>query len=422
MTRWRRWLAVMGPGILFASTCIGVSHLVQSTRAGAMAGFGLVWAVVAANVAKYPFFEFGSRYASATGESLIEGYRSMGRGASWTYLALSLATCFFVAAAVGMVTAAFLDHLLGVSARWGGPATPGVAAFLFVASTLLLLWGKFDTLDKVVKVLAAILVVSTVAAVALAVARPPAPSPLAVEARLDEWRTFTPNLAFLIALMGWMPTAVDLSTWNSIWTLERIKSSGYRPTLRETLREFNVGFAISAALALGFLTLGALLMHRTGETLPDSSASFAARIVGLYAKQFGAWSGPIMGLAAFSAMLGTCLAVLDGYGRSLSRAWAAARGTKATRHTESRALVLVAAGGLGIVLQFAGQIKLLVDIATTLSFVVAPAIAWWNLRLVTGASFPPEARPGAGLQGWAWAGLAFLILFTGVYLVWLAGG
>ena len=44
----------------------------------------LVWAVVAANVAKYPFFEFGSRYANATGESLIEGYRSMGRNAaSW---------------------------------------------------------------------------------------------------------------------------------------------------------------------------------------------------------------------------------------------------------------------------------------------------------------------------------------------------
>ena len=66
-----RWLAVLGPGILFASTAIGVSHLVQSTRAGAIAGFGLLWAVVAANLAKYPFFEFGSRYANATGESLV---------------------------------------------------------------------------------------------------------------------------------------------------------------------------------------------------------------------------------------------------------------------------------------------------------------------------------------------------------------
>ena len=72
-SRVERWLKTLGPGILFASTCIGVSHLVQSTRAGALAGFGLVWAVAAANAAKYPFFEFGSRYASATGTSLIQG-------------------------------------------------------------------------------------------------------------------------------------------------------------------------------------------------------------------------------------------------------------------------------------------------------------------------------------------------------------
>ena len=416
----KHWMRVLGPGILFASTCIGVSHLVQSTRAGAMAGFGLVWAVVAANAAKYPFFEFGSRYASVKGESLIEGYRSLGKGASWMYLVLSLATCFFVAAAVGLVTAAFLDHLLGISTWVGQPSTPWVAAVLFVASTLLLLWGKFDTLDKLIKVLAALLVVSTVAAVSLAVASPPEPNVEALAAQLEGWQIFVPSLGFLIALMGWMPTAVDLSTWNSIWTLERIKSSGYRPTLRETLREFNFGFVVSAVLALGFLTLGALLMHRTGETLPDGSAGFAAGIVGLYAKQFGSWSGPIMGLAAFSAMLGTCLAVLDGYGRSLSRAWAAARGTQTTRGHESWALVLVSAGGLAIVLQFAGQIKLLVDIATTLSFLVAPVIAWWNLRLVTRSSFDEAGRPGLGLRAWAWAGLAFLTLFTGVYLVWLA--
>ena len=37
------WLKkTLGPGILFASTAIGVSHLVQSTRAGAKYGFGLL--------------------------------------------------------------------------------------------------------------------------------------------------------------------------------------------------------------------------------------------------------------------------------------------------------------------------------------------------------------------------------------------
>ena len=58
------WQKVLGPGILFASTAIGVSHLVQSTQAGANFGFTLLWAVVIANVLKFPFFEFASRYAN----------------------------------------------------------------------------------------------------------------------------------------------------------------------------------------------------------------------------------------------------------------------------------------------------------------------------------------------------------------------
>ena len=59
-------LKTLGPGILFASTAIGVSHLVQSTRAGADYSFGLLIAIVLANVLKYPFFEYGSRYANDT--------------------------------------------------------------------------------------------------------------------------------------------------------------------------------------------------------------------------------------------------------------------------------------------------------------------------------------------------------------------
>ena len=218
--------------------------------------------------------------------------------------------------------------------------------------------------------------------------------------------------------MGWMPTAVDLSTWNSIWTLERIKASGYRPTLRETLREFNLGYGVSALLAFGFLTLGALLLHRTGASLPSGSAGFAAGIAGLYAKSIGPWSAPIMGAAAFSAMLGTCIAVMDGYARSLSQSLAVALGREASASWGQLALLTVAAGGLAIVVMFSGQIKQLVDLATTLSFLVAPLVAFWNLLLVTRSDFPEDARPGRGLQAWAWAGLVFLTAFT-LWFLWI---
>ena len=46
----------LGPGLLFAGAAVGVSHLVQSTRAGADFGFGLLWAILIAAFFKYPFF------------------------------------------------------------------------------------------------------------------------------------------------------------------------------------------------------------------------------------------------------------------------------------------------------------------------------------------------------------------------------
>jgi len=58
--RLNRLLKTLGPGILFASTAIGVSHLVQSTRAGAEFGFALIGFVMLAILLKYPFFEYGS--------------------------------------------------------------------------------------------------------------------------------------------------------------------------------------------------------------------------------------------------------------------------------------------------------------------------------------------------------------------------
>ena len=105
----------LGPGILFASTAIGVSHLVQSTKAGAMFGFGLLWAVIAANVFKYPFFEFGSRYANATGTSIIEGYQKLSKWALWTYFIITISSMFFVCAAVGKVTTGFTRFMYNSS-------------------------------------------------------------------------------------------------------------------------------------------------------------------------------------------------------------------------------------------------------------------------------------------------------------------
>ena len=68
------WYKKLGPGLLYAGAAIGVSHLVQSTRAGALYGFDLVLVVLLINLIKYPFFEASGRFVAAEKENLLEGY------------------------------------------------------------------------------------------------------------------------------------------------------------------------------------------------------------------------------------------------------------------------------------------------------------------------------------------------------------
>jgi len=134
-------LKKLGPGFLFAGAAIGVSHLVQSTRAGADFGFGLLWALLLINIVKYPFFQFGPRYASATGESLLEGYYKMSKWVLGTYTVITFATMFTIQTAVTIVTAGI------ASSFFGGSSLVFWAAIIIGICVIILLLGKYKALD-----------------------------------------------------------------------------------------------------------------------------------------------------------------------------------------------------------------------------------------------------------------------------------
>lgn len=413
----KRFLQNLGPGLLFASTAIGVSHLVQSTRAGADYGMGLLWAVLAANLFKFPFFEYGSRYAQAAGESLIDGYRRLGKGMLLLYSLITLLSMFFVAAAVGAVTAGFLHQLLQLG---GLLSLPQLTLGLFALCIGILWLGHYQALEQLIKVVGSVLLLSTLVSVGISLWQGPQSS---------SFQFFSPEalvpgssaFAFLIALMGWMPTALDLSTWNSLWTVERIKRMKPAPHLRETLREFRLGYLVSALLAPAFLLLGAYLLYGTERSMPSGSAQFASGIVELYAESMGSWTRPLISAAAFSIMFGTCIAVFDGYARSSERVFALfapPSGKKPRRPYYRYTLGAIGLGALAIIFYFSHSLKALVDFATSLSFVLAPVIAVANFWLVM--KLPRrEDRPGLTLQVLSYLGILFLLGFSGVYLWWL---
>ena len=397
------WLKkTLGPGILFASTAIGVSHLVQSTRAGANYGFGLLFFVVIANLFKYPFFEFGSRFANATETSIIDGYKQLGMWVLWSYLLITLISMFFITSAVGAVTSGFLQNLFD---------TTGLGIWnhiiLFTICGSILSFGKYDSLDGLIKIIGLTLLISTLAAFILVLVKGP------VSKTLFPIIEYNKNdILFIIALMGWMPTAVDLSSWNSLWTLERIKQTNFKPTLKQTVFEFNMGYIFSASLSLCFLTLGAYLMYGTNSTFPNSSALFASQVIKLYTESIGSWSYLIISIAGFSIMFGTCIAVFDGYARSASECIRLVQNHNDSNKIHYDILIwILVIGSLGIILLFGSKLKQLVDLATTISFMIAPMVALANYKLVSYPYIEKNAIPPTWLRNLAIGGIIYLIGF-----------
>lgn len=420
------WKA-FGPGIMFAGTCIGGSHLVQSTHAGAQYGFDLLYLILLANIFKYPFFEFASRYTNATGESILEGYKKLGRWTLYLYGGITLISMFIVTGAILFVTGGLFSNMLPVSpevqtSEFQVYCIIGLGTLVFA----ILLIGKFSVLDQLLKIIGVVLVISVLVATVMVFIKG---RPASVDGFTEPDAYTTVGFGVMIVLMGWMPMGVDMSAWHSIWTQERIKQTKYHPTLKETLADFNIGYLITVVLAICFLTLGAYVFYGSGTALSPNGAVFSNQLVSAFTMNIGDWSYVIIAAAAFSTMFGTSLTLIDGYARSMDRVIMLLRDqdtTKFNRKTYNIWLLLTLLGGLTIVVlgilvkDTAGNavlnFKQLIDMATALSFIIAPVAAFLNYKIIFSLDIAKSFAPPKRLKVLAIAGLIFLSLFTIGYL------
>lgn len=411
----RNLLRSLGPGLLWAGAAIGVSHLVQSTRAGAIYGFQLVGIILLINLFKYPFFEFGPRYASSTGESLLHGYKRLGTWALILYLILTITTMFTLQAAITVVTASLFSNIfpnIFSTVTW--------TIVILIIASLIVTIGKYSLLDKLIKFIIVLLALSTVIAVVSAFTRGFNPNPEFT--RNFNWE-FS-DIALLIAFAGWMPSAIDISVWHSFWTIAKRKEGKHIPTVKESILDFNVGYIGTVILSLGFLSLGALVMYGTGESFSNNGTAFAGQLINLFTSNLGSWAYIIIAIAALTTMSSTTLTCLDAYPRVLRPATELLIPKLKKNDNDSWNwlswlwLGILLSGTMLIIIFFLKGMSFLVDLATTLSFLTAPILGYLNLKVVLGKNVPPEHQPKLWLKILSWIGL---IVLTGAgiyYIVW----
>ena len=396
-------ISKLGPGLLFAGAAIGVSHLVQSTRAGADFGFGLIWALVLVNLFKYPFFQYGPRYAIATGESLLDGYYKIGKFFLIAYFFLNILTIFTIQTAVTIVTAGLASSLFGFTDNmviW--------SLIITVSCYLVLLVGKYNLLDRMIKIIILILAISTIFSTGVA--------------SLNTIETFTfeqvfpsgADLVFLVAFMGWMPAPLDISIWHSIWAIEKNKTQ--KITKKDSLFDFNVGYIATVFLGICFVSLGSLVMYNSEISFSNSGSVFAGQLIELYTSNLGDNLYLIISICAFTTMLSTTITTLDASPRTMSRTTQLLT-KNSNKNYYFHWISILAIGTMLIFYFLLSEMGTLVEIATVLSFITAPFYAILNYKLVTSKNMPDQHKPSKSLRILSIAGILFLSLFAFGYIL-----
>lgn len=406
-------LKSIGPGLMMAGAAIGVSHLVQSARAGANFGWELLIIVLLANILKYPFFEIGHRFTTATGKNLLQGYSELSRSRFYLglFFALNIISAIVAIAAVTLVTALLAQDLLP-----GSPRADLLALLILLFCFLLIGIGRYRLLDSLIKFMMAVLVVCVMSAFVYSISTYIPPSQIPETSGLS-WT----NLAFLIALMGWMPAPIEISVWQSLWIQSKSESTGHKMTPSEGKFDFNFGYVLTILMAAVFLGLGATLMYGRGAEFSASSAGFAKQLLEMCTNGLGEAFRPIVAAAAMATMFSTTITLVDAYPRSLHACFKLLQNPNEpnTRFRFKDKAVWVGTFSilaLGVIFTLVSRLATLVDLATTIAFLAAPFFAYLNYKLVFNPNFPPEHRPNNGYKALALSGLAYLIVFSVLFL------
>lgn len=346
------------------------------------------------------FFRFGVHYTLATNDNLVEGYKKQGPGFFYSFVALNLIAAVVNTAGVLLLTAALAHYMLG-----GVLGLTALSALILLFCLILLLLGHYRALDSVAKVIMAVLALSTLGALAIALVQSGG-APMAMSAEFQAPDLFSlAALSFIVVMMGWMPAPIEISALNSLWLQAKRRNTTI--TTNTGLFDFNLGYVATAVLAVVFFALGVLIQYGSSSEIALAGVAFAQQLIDMYTQTIGEWSRWLIAAVAFLCMLGTTLTVLDGYARTLFTSAKLMNRRLLPRHLHSW-LILQAGAGMAVILFFKSNLKEMLTFAMTLAFLTTPVFAWLNMRLVKQA----KINQPTWLKALSWLGMAYLISFS----------
>ncbi|MFE3737632.1 Nramp family divalent metal transporter [Streptomyces sp. NPDC059134] len=295
----------IGPGIVVAATGVGAGDLVATLIAGSKFGYTLLWAAVIGCVVKISLAEAAGRWHLATGRTLFDGWRSLGR---WTtgYFAVYVVVWGFVYGATAMSSSA-----LPIVALF--PDGPGLKTWAVITGLigLVFVWfNQYAVFEKVMTVLIGIMFV-VVMYVAIRVAPDLGAAFAGLAPVLPDG-----SLLYTLGLIGGVGGTITMAAYGYWVNAKGWTNSAWMKVMRLDNR---VAYITTGLFVVAMLVVGAELLHSShialtsgdrglidlGAILEDRFGPATAKLflIGFFATSFssliGVWHGVSLMFADF---------------------------------------------------------------------------------------------------------------------------
>jgi Mn2+/Fe2+ NRAMP family transporter len=161
--------------------------------------------------------------------------------------------------------------------------------------------------------------------------------------------------------------------------------------------------------------LGANMLYGSGIAVETSGAKFAHQLVDLFTTSLGSWAYYIVLIAAFTTMFSTTLTCFDAMPRVMTEVMKEFKLATFLKNGVFWSAVL-AVGAIVILAFFIENMGKMVMLATTISFITSPFLAFLSIKIVT--------KSKSSVQIWsmkeynvAIVGFSFLVLFSIMYII-----
>ncbi len=298
-----RW-KIIGPGLVVAATGVGAGDLVATLAAGSQYGYSLLWAVVVGVILKIVLVEGAGRYTLATGYTIFEGWRKLGRWTTW-YFGPYIIVWGFVYGATAMSSTA-----LPLAALFPQISLTVWAVIMGLAGFLMVWFNAYATFEKITAALIATMFITVVGLAIIATPNIP-----------DMLRGLVPmipegGLVYTLALAGGVGGTITLAAYG-YWLREK---GWVTPKWMKVMRIDNtMAYVLTGVFVLSMLIVGAEVVQAAGvsvgagdEGLVDLSDVLNDRygdvigtafLVGFWAASFssiiGVWNGVSLMFADF---------------------------------------------------------------------------------------------------------------------------